>query len=155
MLKSHLEHCQKFSCDYLECRDDKYTALYVSKEEFDKKEDLNLHMKEKHHQIVKSIESKIAEDQNKFTNDSTDDQDKFIAKLAGNEKTKEVLVDNLIGIEKIASNNTNTEQTTSEQSEQSKKIEELEKENFTLKENAIKIMHEKEEIISKVGLLEI
>ena len=95
VLKSHLEYCDQFSCHYLECRDDTYSVLYVSKQ-FKNKEDLNVHIKEKHHKIHKSFGNNFREDQNKFTDKFTDDQNKFadyIDKFNSEEKskTKEIL----------------------------------------------------------------
>lgn len=56
-LKYHINYCQKFSCPYTECRDFKYFSIYASKEEFKTKNDLSIHIKEKHRVINSVINS--------------------------------------------------------------------------------------------------
>ena len=71
VLKTHQEWCTKFSCDFLECRDGNFSTMYVSNEEFKSKENLEIHIQDKHKQILNIDETKTTEetkitDQNKF-----------------------------------------------------------------------------------------
>ena len=71
VLKTHQEWCRKFSCDFLECRDGNFSTMYVSNEEFKSKENLEIHIQDKHKQILNIDETKTTEetkitDQNKF-----------------------------------------------------------------------------------------
>ena len=146
VLMSHFQDCQQFACKYQECRNNMYTAFYVTNESFRSKEDLDKHIKEKHFSLLFTEEECDVDQKGKvkkeiIVNSNTDLLVDFDQVIDNNDNEKNDKISDVT----LACENTNNITTSKNESKISEKqllekIEKLKQEIIDLKDKNEKLL---------------